>query len=263
VKREVALFKFAYHRPGWLDEIHANLRPEKWGKNLKVLELYLRSNFEIAKQQGKVLEDEANGRAIWRAGHLVTPAMDPVWLYYERNDERYDQKWRFQGVLIGPSPLEGIHGEDHTVTYSPPEFNPSWEIYIDPYSFQQHILVHNKARLVAVLGEEIASNSHLVFRLIYGEIMLARKEAAGIMPQWYMNGYNFLMPLFLTSPNKVDLTAALMINETMKRYELKTLLPPSYAYANARAVVRSPVQFASWIALDDDTDIDEYEDEDE
>lgn len=263
MKKDIALYKFAYHAPNWLENIRTNLRPEKWGKNLKVLDLYLRSNFEIAKQQGKVFEDESSGVAIWRAGHLVTPAMDPVWLYYEKNYDQYDQKWRFKEVRIGNSPIDSVNNADHVVNYSPPEFNPTWDIYIDPYSFQQHILVHNRDRLVSVLGEEIASNSHLVFRLIYGEIMLERKEAAGIMPQWYMNGYNFLMPLFLTSSNKVDLTAALMINETMKRYELKTLLIPSYAYANARSIVRSPVQFASWIALDEDSDIEDDLDEEE
>lgn len=259
MKREIALFTFANHAPGWLETVHENLRTEEWGKNLKVLELYLRANFEIAKQQDKVYEGDEI--AIWRAGHLVSPAMDPVWLQYKLNDRRYPQKWNFEKVLIGNEPLKNICNSDYSVTYTPPEFNPEWEIYIDPRSFQEHILGHNLERLVSALGREAAENPHRLFRTIYGEIMLGKKEAAGVMPQWYMNGYNFLMPLFLTRPNKVDLTAALMINETMKRYELKTLLLPSYAYANARSIVRSPAQFASWIVLNTDSDISDDDDE--
>jgi len=103
--------------------------------------------------------------------------------------------------------------------------------------------------LVTVFGEE-AKNSHRLFRTIYGEIMLEQKEAAGVIPQWYMEGYNFLMPLCLTEPNKVDLTAALTIDETMKRYQLRTLLLPHFAYANARSIVKSRTQFASWAIMD-------------
>lgn len=255
MRKDIALFTFANHAPGWLETVHKNLREEKWGKDFKVLELYLRANFEIAKQQGKVFEDETRGTALWRAGHLVTPAMDPVWLVYERNNPRYSQKWNFKNVAIGNSPIDGVSNESNSVKYDPPEFSASWDIYIDPYSFNEHILGHHRDRLVSVLGEDVVSNSHRLFRTIYGEIMLEKKEAAGVLPQWYMNGYNFLMPLFLTEPRKVDLTAALMINETMRRYELKTLLLPSYAYANARSIVKSPVQFASWITLDKESSI--------
>lgn len=248
---EVALFTFAYHEPGWLDIVHKNIRIEPWGKEKKVLELYLRANFEIAKQQQKVFEDEKKGFAIWRAGYLVTPTMDPVWLYYERNDPRYPSKWTFAGIKIGETPMDGISNSDFIVNYDPPEFNPKWDIYIDPRNFN-HILEHNHDRLVSVLGSDAASNPHRIFRTIYGEIMLEKKEAAGVIPQWYMNGYNFLMPLSLTEPNKVDLTAALTIDDTMKRYQLRTLLLPHYAYANARAIVRSRAQFASWAMLDDE-----------
>ena len=43
----------------------------------------------------------------------------------------------------------------------------------------------------------------------------------------------------LTSPDKVDLTAALSVDRTMKRYHLRTLLPVEYGYASARAAAGS------------------------
>ena len=249
---EVALYTFANHAPGWIEKIRPNLKSESWGKDHKILELYLRANFEIAKQQQKVFEDESNGFAIWRAGYLVTPSMDPVWMFYEKNDPRYSQKWNFVQVKIGEAPIAGVDVSRYSVTYTPPEFDPTWDIYIDPRNFS-HILADNRDRLSGVLGEEVTNNPHRLFRTIYGEIMLERKEAAGVIPQWYMGGYNFLMPLYLTEPDTVDLTAALTIDETMKRYQLRTLLLPHYAYANARAIVKSKTQFASWAMLDERT----------
>ena len=135
---QVALYTFGNHSPGWLETVHENLKAEPWGKNLKVLELYLRINFEIAKQQQKVYEDDSAGIAIWRAGFLVTPTMDPVWMYYERNNPKYPQKWNFKGVKIGETPLQGITVDisNYSVKYDPPEFKPKWEIYIDPRNFK-------------------------------------------------------------------------------------------------------------------------------
>ena len=48
---QVALYTFGNHSPGWLSTVHDNLKSESWGKDLKILEMYLRINFEIAKQQ--------------------------------------------------------------------------------------------------------------------------------------------------------------------------------------------------------------------
>lgn len=252
IGHEVPLYTFAYHAPKWLEVVHGNLKAESWGKDYKILELYLRANFEIAKQQQKVLENEENGFAIWRAGYLMTPSMDPVWMYYERNDDKYRQKWNFAGVKIGESPILGVDAADYSVCYDAPQFNPKWDIYIDPRNFR-HILEDNRDRLRAVLGEDVTKNPHRLFRTIYGEVMLERKEAAGVIPQWYMGGYNFLMPLSLTQPDSVDLTAALTIDDTMERYQLRTLLLPQYAYANARAIVKSKAQFAAWAMLDEST----------
>ena len=262
---QVALYTFGNHSPGWLETVHENLKAEPWGKNLKVLELYLRINFEIAKQQQKVYEDDSAGIAIWRAGFLVTPTMDPVWMYYERNNPKYPQKWNFKGVKIGETPLQGITVDisNYSVKYDPPEFKPKWEIYIDPRNFK-HILEDNKERLSRALGESIVNNQHFLFRAVYGELMLERKEAAGVINQWYMDGYNFLMPLSLTDPDKVDLTAALTIDEPDKRYQLRTLLLPHYAYANARAIVKSKAQLSSWAILDETIlDSESYEEDGE
>lgn len=255
------LFKFANHDPNWLEVVKENTKEEFWGEDLKVLEFYLRINFEIAKQQSKVFESEEKNIALWRAGYLVTPSMDPVWMHYEINPRKDKQKWKFKGILIGENPLPSISASDYSVTYNPPEFNSQWDIYIDPRNFE-HIIKTNSGRLVSAFGDDYAKNSHRLFRTIYGEIKLEQKEAMGVIPQWYMGDYNFLMPLYLNSPDKVDLTAALTRDKTMKRYQLRTLLLPHYAYAYARAIVKSRSQLASWAILDKDA-LSKYYDDNE
>ena len=62
----------------------------------------------------------------------------------------------------------------------------------------------------------------------------------------------FLMPLFLTQSDRVELTAALEPDPTMGRYMVRTLLLPQYAYAYARALVKSRASFADWMMLSED-----------
>lgn len=69
------------------------------------------------------------------------------------------------------------------------------------------------------------------------------------MPQWYHGEYKFLMPLFLTQPDHVELTAALDPDPPMKRYIVRSLLLPHYAYSYARALVKSRASFADWMML--------------
>ena len=59
--------------------------------------------------------------------------------------------------------------------------------------------------------------------------------------------------MYLIGSNNVDLTAILIADESMKRYQIKTLLLASYAYAYAyaRAIVQSRDKFAAWFVLDE------------
>lgn len=249
----VALFDFAYHGQDWLAKIADVAKGEPWGKDLKVLELVLRANFEIAKQQNRVYENPEKGVAFWKPGYMVSKAADQLWLIYEKNKEGRKQKWAFKHVCVGYNPIqEPLNAADYQIKYEPKEFNPAWDIFIDQKHLS-HILSENKPRLESVFGKEMAKNSHLLFRAIYGEIMLEKKEATTIIPQWYSNEYQFLMPLYLTQSEKVELTAALTIDNIMQRYQLRTLLHPTYAYAYARAVVKSRAQFGAWLTLDDTT----------
>jgi hypothetical protein len=86
----VPLYDFGYHRhPAWLQEVAEVAKPEPWGRELKVLELYLRASYEIAKSQSKVYEDKSKNAAFWRPGGLVNVTSDPIWLVYKRNNRDF------------------------------------------------------------------------------------------------------------------------------------------------------------------------------
>jgi len=253
IREAVPLFNFGFRRyPDGLNEIADIAKPEPWSANRKVLELYLRANFEIAKGQSKVYENRERNIAFWRPGHLVNVTSDPLWLVYRRNNRDYPY-WQLIKVTTGEAP-EGVDSAQFTVRYEPPEFNQSWLIHFQQWNID-HIMgdSRNKKRLREVFNKALGGqfNEHLIFRAIYGEIQLKRKEEV-VLPQWYHGDYQFLMPLFLTQSDKVELTAVLYPDPAMKRYVVKTLLLPYYPYAYARALVKSRASFADWMMLSEE-----------
>ena len=249
----VALYGFAFHRhPEWLKEVAGVSKKEPWGHDLKVLELYLRASFEIAKSQSKVYEDKGKNIAFWRPGGLVNLTSDPLWLIYLRNNRDFPY-WQFQKVVTGDAP-EGQDTSAFASKFDPPDFNANWLIHFEQWNIN-HIMgdSRNQKRLREVFDKALGGkfNEHLVFRSIYGEIQLKRKEEV-VIPQWYHGDYQFLMPLFLTQLDRVELTAVLRPDPPLKRYVVKTLLLPHYAYAYARALVKSRAAFADWMMLSEE-----------
>ena len=242
------LFNFSFNPDGWLEDVAKDAKREPWGKDYKVLEIYLRASFEIAKQQNKVYENRDDGFAFWIAGYLVNEMSDPIWLTYQTNRRADKQQWVFKKVHSGNCPIPERSVDDFQIKISPPEFNSSWSIHISQSNID-HIYkdTENVKRLKLVFGN-LAENAHLIFRTVLGEIELNRKSET-VIPQWYYGDYQFLMPLFLTQSEKVELAAALTPNPIMKRYEIHTLLLPHYSYAYARALVKSRASFANWMLL--------------
>jgi len=252
------MFQFAYHDTSYLSRVVDVVKEEPWGRNNKILDLYLKANFEIARDQDKIFEDEVNNIAFWRAGKLVNRNYDPVWMLYEKNKDETKQTWYFKGPHAGDAPVD--NGQEMELIYSPPTFSPNHRITIhEPaikHIFEKEV---NRDRLETVFGE-LASNNHLVYRVLIGEIELKRKQSI-VLPQWYKGQYQFIMPLNLISPSQVDLVATLTPNIDKKLYEVNTLLLPHYAYPYVRALVASRESFANWMLMSDD-DLQSDDDED-
>lgn len=243
------MFQFAYHDNSYLNRVVDVVKEEPWGRNYKILDLYLKANFEIAKNQLKVYENEERNVAFWRAGKLVNRNYDPVWMLYEKNKDETKQKWYFKGPHAGDAPVDV--DKDMELVYDPPPFNPNFKVTIhEPaikHIFEKEV---NRERLQAVFGD-LASNNHLVYRVVIGEIELKRKQSI-VLPQWYKGQYQFIMPLNLTSPTQVDLVATLTPNIDKRLYEVNTLLLPHYAYPYVRSLVPSRESFANWMLMSDD-----------
>lgn len=247
--RETPLYTFGFHQhPDWLVELERIAKKEPWGKDHKILELYLRANFEIAQSQNKVYISDTE--AYWRAGHLSTETGDPIWIKYRLNNREGKQKWVFDKFAIGLSPIQEISIEDMTVSYNPPDFFPSWSLLITPNSFE-HIVDEHKSRLEAVLGKNACDNSDFLFKAIYGELELRKKDGDAI-PQWYWSQYQFLLPMSITNNKEIQLVATLSPIIESKQYQVRSILPPEYAYAYARAVVKYRTRILGWMELSAD-----------
>jgi hypothetical protein len=157
MKQRPPLFAFAYHPWSSWGEIAEVAKPEPWGAENKILELYIRANFEIAKSQGKVFEDSDSNVAFWRAGSLVNETSDPVWLTYRKN-RRETPYWEFQRATTGGVP-DGSDPVQWTLRYEPPEFNRDWPIHFEQRAIK-HILQDpgNHARLERVFSDAWAAS---------------------------------------------------------------------------------------------------------
>lgn len=243
---------FANHNmPAILFDLKNNLMFEPWGKNSKILSTYINANFEIAFSEGKIYEDDLKNIAFWKVGNLVSIAGDPLWFIYELN-QREEQKWNFKTTYYGSFPpvLNSEKSIDnYQVQYQIPSFNSSWQFTLEPKTVD-HIMSENKDRLVRVFGDDLANNGHMLFRTILGELELQKKRG-DVISQWYFEKYQFLMPLYLKSPNEVSLTATLEPLDDVKQYKVRTLLYPEYAYPHIRAVVKNRSAITGWMNFND------------
>ena len=233
------LFVFAFHgeKNAECKTIQSVIIEEPWGKDLMDLKIYLRNNFEIAKKNNKIYEGEE--KAVWRPGHLINEDGDEIWLTYCKNPIKGKQPWKFDRV-VSECPVE-VEAKNLKIEYTPPEFESSRIIDIN----YGHIDDENRGRLKKVLDIPIDEKFKPYIRdKIRREIKLEKKLDT-VIPQWYKEGYQFLIPLCLKSPNNVDLVAALQPKG--KKYYVRTLLYPNQAYANARSVVKSRLKLPHWI----------------
>lgn len=251
-KLKMKLREFANHNmPHILEELKKSLMTEPWGTNYKILSQYINVNFEIAYSEGKIYEDEEKNIAFWKVGNLVSLAGDPLWFIYEKNT-RGTQTWNFKrtyyGVVLPISDTSKLI-DDYQLQYQTPRFYSSWQFVLEPETVE-HIMEENKSRLESVFGVELSQNGHMLFRTILGELELQKKRS-DVMNQWYYGKYQFLMPLYLKSPDKVSLTATLEPLDDTKQYKVRTLLYPEYAYPHVRAVVKNRSAITGWMSVDD------------
>lgn len=255
------LFDFAFVPPqlNYLDQI-ANLAVrENWGENYSYLRDYCDYNIEIAVAQNLIYRDPPADRfAIWRIGHLVTNDGTPLYAFFAKNSVRGKQDYVLLSIQAthnvvfyyrlsrnGPQERIPILTPPKEPRYEIPDYQPTYRIEYD----WAHFLVDHRDRLEKDLPG--VRGDRLLYLAIFGAVELAhRLHKLNAVPQYFRGRYQYLLPLYITHDHfnkRPDEIAALQEDRDRGVYRVETLLPPSYAYANARAIATNIAQFRSWI----------------
>lgn len=239
----------------YLDYVAEFSIKEPWGESLQYLERYVDYNFEISYGQNLVLEDPEGTWAIWRVGNLVTPEGEPISILCLRNRMEGKQPYHFARVFRARRIDINANGHSARLeapvgpAYPIPSYKPGYALV---YDFD-HYLRDNRQR-----AEERLPNltDRQRFLCIYGAAQLAHKrgEQASV-PQWYRDknaecgSFQWLLPLHLIHEDlsrKPDLVATLQPDDAYGEYRVRTLLPPEWAYPNARAISSRDPHFRMW-----------------
>ncbi|MFC7761092.1 DUF3825 domain-containing protein [Catellatospora bangladeshensis] len=133
--------------------------------------------------------------------------------------------------------------------YEIPPYHPEYKL---AYNFE-HYLDDHEPRMEERFP---ALTTHQRFLCIYAALELAHKRGnQAAVPQWYCDrnadegSYQWLLPLYVTTEDlsiKPDLVATLSPQPEYAEYNVRTLIPPEYAYSHARAVSGRDPQFRTW-----------------
>lgn len=228
---------------------------ESWGQNLRYMYDYIRDNFEIAYKQGKVKEHDEKKFCLFRAGTLVTREGEPITILGTKNPQAGKEPYVYKTIFTRDRFVVRVGDEEFPESapaapeYDPPAYHADFKLV---FNFAHYLDDHEQR--VEVRFPKLTP--HQRFLCIYASLELAHKRGTqAAVSQWYCDrnadegGYQWLLPLFITSENlsaKPDLIATLDPEKDYREYNVRTLLEPEYAYGHARAVSGRDPQFRSW-----------------
>ncbi len=259
------LFDFAFV-PAWLDqldELAGMTLPEPWSfvspsktginTHTPILERYINTVFHKQALAYIFAQDDAsadrefylrNEFSCFHTG-LFTKRYEGIYMCFERN-KRKDSllEWYFKGwadksspLLRYVSPLPERPAYDRKA--STLAFHPEWEIRMNT----EHIL--GDEANIQRLPESVRDTWNLPL-LLETAVELGRRRAVVypsiIVPQVFQGDVQFLIPIFLTNPERPDLAMALSPMDGY--YYGHTCLTLQMAYLNARLIARPT---ASWL----------------
>lgn len=228
---------------------------EGWGQDFTYLRQYLADNFEIAYAQGKVKEGSNGAYCLFRVGTLTNREGHPITVLGLKNRLSGKQPFVFTKIFSRerfPLKIDGKEIQEvapEAPDYDPPVYNMEYSLV---YNFD-HYLEDHETRV----AEKLANlSSHQKFLCIWAALQLAHKRAkACAVPQWYCDkkqahgSFQWLLPLYINNESidaKPDFVATLEPMEDYKEYNIRTILPPEWAYAHARAVTGRDPHFRNW-----------------
>ncbi len=251
---------FAYTPPtiDYLQQIVSKAVRENWGANNSYLRSYCETNFEIAAAQGLLYKDPKGRFAIWRIGHLVTNDGTPLFAFFAKNAQEgrepfvlitvratHNLVYRYRPSPNAPEESILIAEPPKEPRYVIPEYQAGYRIEYD----WEHFLRDHRTRLEELLPD--VRGDRLLYLAIFGSVEIAhRLHKLNAVPQYHQGRYQYLLPLYITHDQfsrRPDLVAALDEDRDRHVYTVQTLLPPEWAYPNARSISLNIAQFRSWV----------------
>jgi hypothetical protein len=235
-------------RKNYLDYISAHLpHGEHWGEDLRILETYVHSNFELAREQGLLREADDGSSLVFRVGDLSSIVNEPISIVCERNSRIGKQPYRFKGVVAKRRITVDVDGHEALVMDAPPA--PTYEkiLYHRSYrldlSHVGHFVSENRSRVDEALAER--TERERLCSIVGGlELAHARGDEIAIA-QWYRDrnantgSYQWLLPLHIVNDDlsgRPEWLATLEPRDGANEYYVRTLLPVEMAYPHARVV---------------------------
>lgn len=233
------------------------LPPEKWsyaGKNdFGILKSYLYFTFEKLWQEREVADEIDKQKYIYMDDKiacfntgLYDKTWQPIYFYCVKNPIEGFQDWRFtsfyNSYTIKYSDISNnVVNDLQRASYFE---NPSALIYdvkLDIVPQWDHIL-YDEENFLRIPEQLRANGKEFCQNLISGAIVSVKKRIEAnyktVVPQFYNEKIQLLVPLYLTNPEKPDLALVLSMSDDGMVYYGHTCLTTEMAYNNARLIAR-------------------------
>lgn len=261
-----SIFEFAFFADwfGMLNYLEEMAMPENWNfrtpsperKNQRnpILENYVLHTFgRLAKEYNEAPDQATRNKKIFINGNkccfntgLMTRNHKDIYAYFETNPTPGRQPWIFKGFWddsspyladFHPLPLRAVYFKD----ISDLVYDTTLELRVNTAYILNDAL--NRGRI----PEELRDLPYLPI-LFEGAIQFAIKKVRAnfraAVPQYYQDKIQFLLPLSLRHPDKVDLAFAVAKQDGY--YIGTTCLTLDMAYNNARLIAKPDVP---WLTI--------------
>lgn len=245
------LRKYAYlgNFSSSVQELADMARPERWSyaetpgtrKNI-ILENYVYHTFNRLRAQQKANPElnyiyETDTEMCFNTG-LFTPNFEPIFVLFDRNDTERRAKWKLRGFYKeSAAELSQISPLPERASYFDSISDLMFDTRLEMRINIDHILEDERNRKRIPEQYRDMSNLPMLFRaaLDYAKIRVKENYKAAV-PQYYHGRIQFLLPISLGDPKKVDLSLAVGARNGV--YTGHTCLTLDMAYNNARLIAK-------------------------
>jgi hypothetical protein len=212
-----------------------------------ILMNYMNFTFLRIQEEGKLFLDQNQSRACFNTG-LQTAREEDIFSTFYRNEqaEQYQlPDWTLYGFFKGSSAnLSWVRSLPEPAWYLEDPYDRVFDYRIDIEVNYDHILDDNLAHFPEILK----NNPEMARVTLKGAIESARKRATRdwrvAVPQWFQGRVQLLLPLFMTSDERADLSLPIYKERGTDHYVARTVLPIDDAYNNARLLAQ---QHRHWL----------------